>query len=102
MPTAELKLSFTLIEACLLRQVAHGDVRVESVKEFIENRIPVLARANRTGEIIWFLFLAIRLRLTLSASRLAPLFEVDNALVALLVVYLDAQSLITGSVHRAL
>jgi hypothetical protein len=91
-----------LVEACLLRQVARRDVQVGILKEFIENRIPVLARANRTGEIIWLLFLAIRLRLTLSAGRLAPLFSIDNALVALLVVYLDAQSLVAGTVDRAL
>jgi hypothetical protein len=91
-----------LVEACLLRQVAYRDVQVEILTEFIENRIPVLARANRTGEIIWFLFLAIRLGLRLSAGRLAPLFSIDNALVALLVVCLDSRGLVEGNVDRVL
>jgi hypothetical protein len=80
--------------------VAHGDLRLEDLREFIENRIAVLARANRTGEAVWLLFLAIRLRLTLSARWLAPLFTVDNALVALLVMCLDARGQVQGVIDR--
>ena len=90
-----------LVEACLLRQAAHGDVRVEILTEFV-NRIPVLARANRTGEIIWLLFMAIRLGLTLSAGRLTPLFSIENAFVALLVVCLAARGLVQGGVDHTL
>src|SRR5262249_32546271 len=86
----------------LLRHVAHGDVQVEILAEFVKNRIPVLARANRTGEIIWLLFLMIRLGLRLSARRLTPLFSIENAFVALLVVYLAARGLVRGNVDRAL
>lgn len=91
-----------VVEVCLLRQVTHGDVQVDILREFIANRIPVLARANRTGEIIWLLFLAIRLKLTLSARRLDTLFSIENALVALLVVYLDGQGLVQGRIDRTL
>lgn len=91
-----------LVEACLLRQVAHQDVQIEVLKEFIGNRIPVLARANRTGEIIWLLFLAIRLDLSLSARQLNPLFLIENAFVALFVVCLDAKGLVEGNVNRQL
>jgi hypothetical protein len=66
-------------------------VQVKILTEFIENRIPVLARANRTGEIIWLLFLAIRLGLTISARRLTPLFSIENAFVALLGTYLFSE-----------
>uniref|UniRef100_A0A973WJX4 RNA-directed DNA polymerase n=2 Tax=Bradyrhizobium quebecense TaxID=2748629 RepID=A0A973WJX4_9BRAD len=91
-----------LVEACLLRQVVHGDVQLEILKEFIENRIPILARANRTGEIIWLLFLVMRVGLVLSAHRLTPLFLVENAFIALLVVCLDARGLVRGDVDRSL
>lgn len=91
-----------LIEIFLLRQVAYGDLRLDDIREFIENRVNVLVRANRTGETIWLLFLAIRLRLTLSAQRLLPLFAVDNALIALLVTSLNAQGLVLGTVDRTL
>ncbi len=90
-----------LVEAFLLRQVAHVDVNKDILTEFIENRIPVLARANRTGEIIWLLFLAIRLNLSLSANRLSPLFLIENAFVALLIVCLEARGLVRGNVDRA-
>ncbi|WP_238231647.1 hypothetical protein [Methylobacterium thuringiense] len=91
-----------LVEVCLLRQVAHSDVRVDIITEFIESRIPVLARANRTGEIIWLLFLAIRLELTLSSERLAVLFVIENAFVALLVVCLASRGFVKGVVDRGL
>jgi hypothetical protein len=89
-----------LVEVCLLRQVARGDVMIRDLGEFIENRIPVLARANRTGEIVWLLFLAIRLGLPLSARCMTPLFAMENALVALLVSCLDARFLVVGQVDR--
>ncbi|WP_385965902.1 RNA-directed DNA polymerase [Tianweitania populi] len=90
-----------LVEACLLRQAAHGDVQVEVLVEFIENRVPVLARANRTGEIIWFLFLSIRLNLTLSSLRLMPLYSIENSFIGLLVVCMDSRGLIVGAVDRS-
>ncbi|MEH2626071.1 hypothetical protein V1292_004126 [Bradyrhizobium sp. AZCC 1719] len=91
-----------LVEACLLRQVARGDVQIETLAEFIEYRIPVLARANRTGEIIWLLFLMLRLDLRISAHRLAPLFSIENAFVALLVVCLGARGFVKGNIDRTL
>lgn len=91
-----------LVEIFLLRQVAHSDVLLEDLREFIENRMAVLARGNRTGEIVWLLFLAIRLRITLSARRLVSLFAIENALIALLVVCLDARGLIQGAIDRTL
>ena len=95
-------LIILLVEVCLLRQVAWGDTRADVLTELIENRIPVLARANRTGEIVWFLFLAIRLDLTISARQLAPLFQMENALIALLVVCLEFHGLVAGKVDRSL
>jgi hypothetical protein len=91
-----------LVEACLLRQAKHGDVDLDILQEFLENRIPLLTRANRTGEIIWLLFLAIRIKIRISARHLAPLFSIENAFVALLVVCLDAQGLSQGNIDRTL
>jgi hypothetical protein len=87
-----------LVEMLILRQVERGDVDLRNAKDFIEHRLPVLAQANRTGEIIWLLFLAIRLNINLPASRLAGLFEMENAMVALLVAYANSQRLIQGAV----
>lgn len=89
-----------LVEICLLRQVARADLALGTLQEFIEHRIPVLARANRLGETTWLLFLAIRLDITLSARALAPLFEKENALVATLVVCLESRGRVQGNVDR--
>jgi hypothetical protein len=87
-----------LVEILILRQVERGDVDVVNVKDFVEHRIPVLAQANRTGEIIWLLFLAIRLDIHLTAARLTALFEMENCMVALLVTYANSRRLIQGAI----
>jgi hypothetical protein len=89
-----------LVEICLLRQVSHGDVQLGILAEFIENRIPVLAGAHRTGEIVWLLFMAARLRLPLAAGKLKSLFSIENAFIALLVVFLHREGLVGGNVDR--
>jgi hypothetical protein len=81
----------------ILRQVERSDVDLGNVRDFVEHRIPVLAQANRTGEIIWLLFLAIRLNINLPAARLAPLSEIENSMIALLVVCAGSQRLIQGA-----
>jgi hypothetical protein len=90
-----------LVELCVLRQADYGDVGKDDLREFLENRMDVLARGNRTGELAWLLFLAIRLRITLPARRLTSLFGMENALVALLVACLDARGLVQGKVDRS-
>jgi hypothetical protein len=90
-----------LVELCVLRQADHGDIDRDNLCEFLENRIDVLARGNRTGELAWLLFMAIRLRITLQARRLSSLFGIESGLVALLVVCLDANGLIQGKVDRS-
>ena len=87
-----------LVEMLILRQVERGDVDLRNVCDFVEHRIPVLAQANRTGEIIWLLFLAIRLNINLPAARLVTLFEMENAMVALLVAYANSQRLVQGTI----
>jgi hypothetical protein len=86
-----------LVEMFILRQVERSDVDLGNVRDFVEHRIPVLAQANRTGEIIWLLFLAIRLNINLPAARLAPLSEIENSMIALLVVCAGSQRLIQGA-----
>lgn len=87
-----------LVEFCILRQVEHDDVDLDSLKEFVDHRIPVLVRANRTGEIIWLLFLSIRLNVVLAQKTVAPVYEVQNAMVALLVAFAASRQLVSGQV----
>lgn len=91
-----------LVEVILLRQAKHNDISIEGLKEFIENRIPPLTSADRSGEVIWLLFLAIRLEIKLSSKCLQRLFEKKNGLIALLVSCLNNKGLVRGAIDRSI
>ncbi|MBA3040367.1 MAG: RNA-directed DNA polymerase [Alphaproteobacteria bacterium] len=88
-----------LVEITLLRQAERKDVEKSKLTEFLEHRLPVLARENRTGEIIWFLFLAVRLRIPLSRASVEPLTEIDNSMVALLTTLCVKLRLVGGTIN---
>ena len=90
-----------LVELCILRQVEQGDVDLHNLKEFVDHRIPVLARANRTGEMVWLLFLSIRLNVVLAQNAVAPLCGMRNAMEALLVAFAASRQLVSGHVDFA-
>ena len=90
-----------LVEITILRQVERNDVDLAKLTEFLEHRLPVLVQENRTGEIIWFLFLAARLRVTLSASSVEPLSGIDNSMIALLTAFCVKNQLVSGAVDFA-
>ncbi|TBC65037.1 MULTISPECIES: RNA-directed DNA polymerase [Rhizobium] len=83
-----------LAEIFILRQVQNGDLDLGNLKDFLDHRFPALARANRTGEIIWLLFLAIRLEVVISANAANSLLPIDNAMVGLLVAVAKSRNLI--------
>jgi hypothetical protein len=87
-----------LVEVTLLRQVEQDDVDLLQLAEFLEHRLPILARENRTGEIIWFLFLVARLRIRLSAHCFEPLTEIDNSMIALLSALCMNRQLVQGAI----
>jgi hypothetical protein len=74
-----------LVEIVILRQVKHKDVDLKPLAEFVDHRLPVLAENNRSGEIIWLLFLCLRVELALKAESIASLLDMDNSMIALLV-----------------
>lgn len=87
-----------LVEILILREVANGDVNRASLKSFLESRLPALASENRTGEIIWLLFLALRLQVELPAKRIEALFKIENSMVALLVNLAASRNVVSGNV----
>jgi len=87
-----------LVEISILRQFEHNDVDLPKLTEFLEHRLPILSRENRTGEIIWFLFLAARLNLLLSAKSVEPLTEIDNSMIALLTAFCVKRQLVDGAI----
>ncbi|WP_374594954.1 RNA-directed DNA polymerase [Sphingosinicella sp.] len=90
-----------LVEITLLRQVERNDVELPKLAEFLEHRLPVLARENRTGEIIWFLFLVARLNISISAKSVEPLTEIDNPMGALLTAWCVDRQLVRGAINFA-
>ena len=84
-----------------MRQTERRDVDGDSIRSFLERRLPELAIENRTGEIIWFLLLAIRLNVALSASKIDALFGLENAFIALLVTVAKSRNNIVGQVDHA-
>ncbi|MBX4958020.1 MULTISPECIES: RNA-directed DNA polymerase [Rhizobium] len=85
-----------VVEIFILRQIEHGDLDLTNLKDFLDHRLPALARANRTGEIIWLLFLAIRLGVVVGAYAAESLLQVDNGMVGLLAALAKSRDLIQG------
>ncbi|TBA06369.1 RNA-directed DNA polymerase [Rhizobium ruizarguesonis] len=85
-----------VVEIFILRQIESGDVDLGNLKDFLDHRLPALARANRTGEIIWLLFLAIRLEMAISVNAANSLLPIDNAMVGLLAALAKSRTLIHG------
>lgn len=77
-------------------QAAPGDVDREVLRDFLAHRIPVLALEDRTGELIWLLFLMIALRVTLSAKTFERLAKLEEPMCALLVRKAHHEGLVTG------
>ena len=90
-----------LVELIILRQRRHGDVDLESVRDFIDHRVPPLAMEDRSGELIWLLFLMLALDVRISAGRLTPLFHVEDPMCALLISLAADQGLIRGAIDRS-
>lgn len=91
-----------LVEILILRDVERNDVDRENLQGFLERRFSTLAEENRSGEIIWLLFLALRLNIELPAARLAPVVQIENALVAILVTAAASRGLVVGNVDFSL
>lgn len=87
-----------LVEICILRNAERRDVDLSSLEGFLNGRFLKLAQENRTGELIWLLFLAIRLRIAMSATVLGRVCQIENPMVALLVSYAHHEELIGGEV----
>lgn len=90
-----------LVEIMILRQRAHNDVNIAALSDFIAARLPVLGSSQRTGEIIWLLYLACALRIKIQASALSMCLRLPNALVAILVTHAEVAGLIEGAIDRS-
>ena len=90
-----------LVELIILRHRRHGDVDVESVRDFVEHRIPTLAMEDRSGELIWLLFMALALNIRITGGVLTPLFHVEDPMCALLISQAADRGLVRGPIDQA-
>ncbi|HEV7246169.1 MAG TPA: RNA-directed DNA polymerase [Shinella sp.] len=90
-----------LVEIVLFRHKAHNDVDMAALSDFIAARLPVLGASQRTGEILWLLYLACSLRIKINADALSMCLRMPNALIAILVTHAEAEGLIEGAIDRS-
>lgn len=91
----------SLVECFIMRQNARGDLDLVALTEFVSSRLPVLSAQQRSGEVIWLLFLCCRLGIVLKATAVEILLRDPNPLVAVLVVHAEAAGLISGRIDRS-
>lgn len=91
-----------LVEVLILREVEHGDVDRAKLTGFLERRLPELSQENRTGEIIWLLFMIIRLEVQVSSTATSTLTRLENSMVALMVTHANHRGLISGAIDHSI
>lgn len=91
-----------LVELLIARHQNEHDVDVESVRDFLDHRIPALALEDRTGELIWLLFLMIVLEIEIDAGRFERLFSLEEPMCALLLSYANNRGLIKGEIDTSI
>ncbi|MCT4334643.1 RNA-directed DNA polymerase [Paracoccus sp. YLB-12] len=91
-----------LVELLIERHRDQNDVDIEGVRDFLDHRIPTLALEDRTGELIWLLFLMIALEVRIDAQRFERLYSLEEPMCALLLSAADARGLIIGTIDRSL
>ena len=90
-----------VVELLIERHRVRGDVDIESARDFLDHRIPALTLEDRTGELIWFLFLMIALGIEIDSSRFEKLFRLEEPMCALLLSSAKARGLISGEIDQS-
>lgn len=91
----------TLVETFLLRQDTRGDLNMPALTDFLASRLPLLSAHQRTGEILWLLYLACSLGIEVKADALAMCLRMPNPMIAILVTHAEAQDLIDGQIDTS-
>lgn len=91
-----------LVELLIERHRDQADVDRGSIRDFLSHRIPALALEDRTGELIWLIFLMIALEIRIEADNFERLFGLEEPMCALLVCEAKSRGLIEGEIDRNL
>ncbi len=91
-----------LVELLIARHVADpNDIERTAIGDFLDHRIPALALEDRTGELIWLLFLMVVLRVELKAACFERLTSLEEPMCALLIRYAESEGLISGNLNTS-
>jgi len=90
-----------LVELLVERHHTIGDVDGDSVRDFLDHRIPTLALEDRTGELIWLLFLLIAVEIKLDARCFERLYSLEDPMCALLISLAAERGLVQGGIDPA-
>jgi len=91
-----------LVELLIVRQHDKNDVDIQDVRDFVDHRIPTLVLEDRTGELVWILFMAIVLNIYINAERLEAIFKIEEPMCALLIMLANKRGLIIGNIDATL
>ncbi|QND38214.1 RNA-directed DNA polymerase [Rhizobium leguminosarum bv. viciae] len=91
----------TLVEALLLRHDSKRDLDMSSLSDFVAARLPLLGANQRTGEILWLLYLACVLGIKIRADALSMCVRMPNPMIAILVTHAETHGLIKGTIDRS-
>lgn len=87
-----------LVEVLIVRDLERNDLDKINIREFLEHRIPKLSMENRTGEIVWFLFLCIRIGINLSSKCIESCFHMENGVISLMIAEMGRSGNIYGRI----
>lgn len=91
----------TLVEVLLLRHEMKHDLDLDSLTDFVSARLPVLGANQRSGEVIWLLFLCCRLGIRIPSSALVPFLREENSLIAILTSQAEELGLLIGRLDKS-
>ncbi|MBS0295059.1 MAG: RNA-directed DNA polymerase [Proteobacteria bacterium] len=88
------------VQTILDRASRNRAIDYSHLRSFIVELISEMAPLQRAFEVVWLLFLARGLGLTLRRDELDPVFKMDSSPCALLVMDLDRIGLVDGGVEQ--
>jgi len=91
-----------VVQAILDRNQRHANLRLDELRKFVIDMIERHAPLRRSFEVVWALFLARGLGLSFKRSELAPVFDMESSIAALVAMDMDARGQIASGADQKL
>jgi hypothetical protein len=90
----------SVVQAILDRRQRNPNLGLAEAEKFILDTIERRAPLRHSFEVVWSLFLARGLKITLKRAQLAPVFEMESSVSALVTMDMGARGQIIGGVDQ--